>query len=302
VTLSVGPTTPLQAAARPAARVPRVGRRLSGRALVRRLLWHAVLIGCSVVALVPIAYMVLTSLRPLQGALTGSLIPTHLTFKAYSYAWNTVQIWRNVINSVIITGSSVVLIVMCATLAGYAFGRLRFTGRQLLFAVIVSALFLPGVATLIPVYLEMKQLGLLGSRFGLVLLYVAGGIPLSIFLMRTFFEALPAELSEAARIDGANELQVFLRIMLPLALPGIGTIAILQLVNVWNELLFASALLSDPNQRPLQPAATQLIGQYATNWPVLTAAMTISALPMVILYVVFQRWFVAGLAAGAVKS
>jgi ABC-type glycerol-3-phosphate transport system permease component len=194
------------------------------------------------------------------------------------------------------------LTIACATLAGYAFARIGFTARNIMFSVIVSALFLPSVATLIPVYIELNQFGLLGGQLGLILIYTAGNIPFSMFLMRTFFETLPNELSEAARIDGAGELQIFWRVMLPLAMPGVATIAIFEMIGVWNELLFASALVFTPSQQPIQPAANSLIGQYATNWPALTAAMTLSAIPMVIAYVIFQRWFVAGLTAGAVKA
>jgi ABC-type glycerol-3-phosphate transport system permease component len=271
------------------------------RRVGRRLAWHLVMVVIALISVGPLVYMVLTSIRPQSGALTGSYIPDQFTGHAYAFAWNELQIWRNFLNSVIITGSTLALTIICATLAGYAFGRLGFTGRNLMFSVIVSALFLPGVATLIPVYLELQQLGLLGSQLGLILVYTAAGIPFSMFLMRTFFEALPNELSEAARIDGASELQVFLRVMLPLATPGLATVAIFQMIGVWNELLFASALLSEPGDQPIQPAANALIGQYSTDWPALTAAMTLSALPMIIAYVIFQRWFVAGLTAGAVK-
>jgi ABC-type glycerol-3-phosphate transport system permease component len=203
---------------------------------------------------------------------------------------------------VVITGVTLLLTIMAATLARYAFARIGFTARNILFMVVTSALFLPGVATLIPIYLELQAFGLLGSQLGLILVYTAGGVSFSLFLMRTFFEALPNELAEAARLDGAGEGQIFWRVMLPLAMPGIATVAIFQMIGVWNELLFASALIREPGDQPIQPAAGALIGQYSTNWPALTAAMTLSALPMIVAYVIFQKWFVAGLTAGAVKA
>ncbi|NAZ74239.1 ABC transporter permease subunit [Kineococcus sp. T13] len=286
---------------RPRAAVVRRPRR-GAAAISRRVLWHAVMIAVAVGAVAPLLYMVLTSIRPQATAFSGPIVPDRLTGVGYDFAWNELQIWRNFLNSVLITGTTLVLTIAAATLAGYAFSRIGFTGRNLLFFVVTSALFLPGVATLIPVYLELQSFGLLGSRLGLILVYTAGGVSFSLFLMRTFFDALPHELSEAARIDGASEVQIFWRVMLPLAAPGIATVAIFQMINVWNELLFASALISDPANRPIQPVANSLIGQYATNWPALTAAMTLSALPMVVAYVVFQRWFVAGLTAGAVKA
>jgi ABC-type glycerol-3-phosphate transport system permease component len=297
-------TTTLNTAVRTAPQARAAGRRPSrdGRATLRRGLWHAVMVVISAGAVGPLVWMVLTSLRPQASALAGPLIPERIDFDAYAFAWNQLEIWRNFLNSVLITGSTLALTIVAATLAGYAFARIGFTGRNALFFVITSALFLPGVATLIPVYIELQSFGLLGGRLGLILVYTAGGVSFSLFLMRTFFEALPNELAEAARLDGASEVQIFWRVMLPLALPGIATVAIFQMIGVWNELLFASALISQPSEQPIQPAANALIGQYSTNWPALTAAMTLSALPMVVAYVVFQRWFVAGLTAGAVKS
>lgn len=286
----------------PARVVRQRSRRVTPKRFGTRLLWHVIMIIVAIVAVGPLLWMVATSLRDQSTVFGGPLIPTNIVFDAYVHAWNDLMIWRNFINSLIITISSVALIVIASVLAGYAFARLRFVGRNLLFAVVVSALFLPAVATLIPVYLELKSFHLLGGQLGLILVYVAGGIPFSVFLMRTFFEALPKELSEAARIDGANEWQIFRRVMLPLAAPGVATIAIFQMLSVWNELLFASALISDPSQLPLQPAANALIGQYGTDYPGLAAVMTLSALPMVLAYLIFQRWFVAGLTAGAVKA
>lgn len=271
-------------------------------ALVRRGLWHAVMVVLCLGSVAPLVYMVLTSIRPQATAFAGPLIPDELTAAGYDTAWNQLQVWRNFFNSVLITGSALALTLVAAVLAGYAFSRIGFTGRHLLFFVITSALFLPAVATLIPIYLQLQSYGLLGSRFGLILVYTAGGVSFSLFLMRTFFDALPGELAEAARLDGAGEVQLFWRVMLPLSLPGIATVAIFQMISVWNELLFASALINEPANQPIQPAANSLIGQYATDWPALTAAMTLSALPMVLAYVVFQRWFVAGLTAGAVKA
>jgi ABC-type glycerol-3-phosphate transport system permease component len=274
----------------------------SAGAVGRRVLWHVVMIVVAAAAVAPLVYMVLTSIRPQATAFSGPVIPDSFSGSGYAFAWNQLQIWRNFLNSVLITGATLALTIAAATLAGYAFSRIGFTARNLLFFVVTSALFLPGVATLIPVYLELQTFGLLGSRLGLILVYTAGGVSFSLFLMRTFFDALPNELGEAARLDGATELQIFWRVMLPLSAPGIATVAIFQMISVWNELLFASALVSDPASRPIQPVANSLIGQYGTNWPALTATMTLTALPMVIAYVVFQRWFVAGLTAGAVKA
>lgn len=264
--------------------------------------WHLAMIVIAAAAVGPLLYMLLTSVRPQSSALTGPILPDSFSLAGYDIAWNELQIWRNFVNSVLITGATLLLTISGAVLAGYAFAKINFGARNLLFAVMISALFLPSVATLIPIYLELRSLGLLDSRIGLVLVYTAGGLPFSIFLMRTFFEALPDELAEAGRVDGASEVRIFGSLMLPLAAPGIATITIFQMIGTWNELLLASALIADPENQPIQPAARSLIGQYSTNWPALTAALTLGALPMVIAYIVFQRWFVAGLTGGALKA
>jgi ABC-type glycerol-3-phosphate transport system permease component len=155
---------------------------------------------------------------------------------------------------------------------------------------------------LIPVFLELKALHLLGSQAGLILLYVGTSVPFALFIMRTFFENLPGELADAARIDGASELKTFWRVMLPLAAPGIAAIAIIQVLSTWNELMFANALIQQTNLLPLQPVLYSLVGQYSTNWPALTAALTVAVVPIVAVYVFLQRWFIIGITAGAVKG
>ena len=266
-----------------------------------RVTWHLVLAALSLLFIAPLLWMIITSLRSSRTALTGKLFPQSLTFSAYHYVWSSLHIWLNFLNSVLITGVSVVIMIALSTLAGYAFARIIFAGRGIVFTLVISGLFLPSVAILIPVYIELQQMHLL-NRVGLILVYAATGLPFSVFLMRSFFEAVPYEVSEAAKVDGANELKIFARIMLPLAAPGVATVAIFEILTVWNELLLANALISGSNAQPLQPAVNSLLGQYSTNWPALTAAMTLSAVPMVVAYLIFQKWFVAGLTAGAIKG
>ena len=290
-----------RAESHPASDVGRTHRR-TGRNTVAMTAWHAVLVVVSAAFIAPLAWMIVTSLRSSQTALTGPILPRSFTLHAYGYVFSEVGIWRNLLNSIVVTGVAVLLTIAASTLAGYAFGRLGFWGKTATFTLLSSALFLPGVAILIPLYVELQEIGLLGGRTGLILVYAASGIPFSAFLMRAFFEELPWELSEAAKTDGASEFQIFWRVMLPLGAPGVATVATFQIITVWNDLLLANALIAEPASRTLQPAVNSLIGQYATDWPALTAGMTLSAAPMLIAYLLFQRWFVAGLTAGAVKS
>jgi ABC-type glycerol-3-phosphate transport system permease component len=161
---------------------------------------------------------------------------------------------------------------------------------------------LPGAVLIIPLFLQLSDFGLINSQFGVILAYIGGSLAFSMFLMRSFFETLPSELVDAGRIDGAGEFGIFWRIMLPLARPGVATITIFQFMNTWNEFIFAATFLHDPALRPLQPAIFALVGRYSTNWPALAGGLTISILPIIILYIFMQKQFVAGLTAGAVKG
>ena len=160
----------------------------------------------------------------------------------------------------------------------------------------------PAAVLIIPLFLQLRDFGLIDSRFGLVLAYIGGGLAFSVFLMRSFFKTLPTELIDAGRVDGASEFGIFWRIMLPLAKPGIATVLIFQFMGTWNEFIFAATFVHTPDLRTLQPAIFAMVGRYSTNWPGLTAALTISILPIITIYIFMQRQFVAGLTAGAVKG
>ncbi len=267
-----------------------------------RVVGYGLLSSIAILCIIPLLWMVLTSLRGSNTVFGGPLIPSQLTFSAYDYVWSQLHIYGYFLNSVIITGATLVFVLIASTLGGYGFGRLKFRGSGILFSVVVSTLFLPGAAILIPIFVELKFLHLINTQIGLILLYAGTSVAFAVLLMRVFFERLPQDLTDAARIDGAGEVQIFWRVMLPLAGPGVATVAILQVLTTWNELLFANSLLQNSSLLPLQPALFSIVGQYATNWPAVCAALTIACVPMVIVYVLLQRRFVAGLTAGAVKG
>ena len=262
---------------------------------------YVVLVVLSAGSVAPLVWMLLTSLRP-RNTVFASVLPTQLTGAAYQYAWSQMHILNYFGNSVFITVLTVALVLVISLLAGYGFGRLRFHGREILFIGLMSALFLPAPAILVPIFVELKGFGLIGTRVGLSLIYVATGVPFATLLMRAFFASLPAELADAARIDGAGELRIFWHVMLPLAGPGVATISIFQVLFTWNELMFANALIQKQALLPLQPELYTLVGDYTTNWPVLTAALVIAVVPVIAVYIFLQRWYVAGLTAAALKG
>jgi ABC-type glycerol-3-phosphate transport system permease component len=250
----------------------------------------------------PFVWMLLTSVREANTIFTGPVIPRKLTFAGYSEAWTTTHFPLHFWNSVWITAVTVIGVLVFATLSGYAFAKLDFPFRNTLFVLLLTTLMMPSTALIIPLYLQLKSLGLLDSQAGLLVLYISGSAPFAMFLMRAFFQTLPDELIEAARVDGGSEFTIFRRVILPLTRPGIATVVIFQFLQTWNEFLIANTVLRNTDALPLQPVLFTLMGQYSTNWPALTAGLTLSIVPVVVVYVRMQRQFVAGMMLGAVKS
>jgi ABC-type glycerol-3-phosphate transport system permease component len=256
---------------------------------------------CAAVAF-PLVWMVLTSLRPSNTVFGGSFLPTSLTLDAYKQVWQSSAFGQHYWNSLWITALTVLGVLLFASLSGYAFARLDFPFKNAIYLLLLATLMVPTTALILPLYLQLRSIGLLDSRVGLVILYISGSTPFAMFLMRAFFETLPDELSEAARLDGASELQVFWRVILPLTRPGLATVTIFVFLQTWNEFLYANTVLRETGKLPLQPVLFSLVGQYSTNWPVLTAGLVMSIIPVIAVYVWMQRQFVAGLTLGAVKS
>jgi ABC-type glycerol-3-phosphate transport system permease component len=267
-----------------------------------RVAGYVVLTALSVVTAFPFVWMVLTSIRPGNTVFTEGLIPSSVTFEAYVQVWNGVDIPRHFLISFWITAVTVVAVVFLATLAGYSFAHLDFPAKKTIYLVLLSTMLLPGTAVIVPLFLELKQLSLLDTTSGLILVYVGTNLPFAMFLMRAFFETLPRELRDSARVDGAGEFRIFWSVMAPLIGPGVATLVIFQFMFTWNEFILANTLLQTPEKLPLQPVLFAMQGQYSTDWPVLTAALVLSVLPIVIVYVRMQRQFVAGLTMGALKT
>lgn len=204
-------------------------------------------------------------------------------------------------NSVIIVVSSVALILLFSSMASYVFARIRFRLNRPLFMLIIAGLVIPIHITLIPVYLFTKEIGLYDSRPALLGPYVAFNLPLSIFVLTEFMRQIPRELEEAARIDGSGPMRTFVQIILPLSTPGLATLAIYNAVVLWNEFVFAYILITSPENRPLPLAIWEYQGQYSMNIPAIMAVLTLSALPLVIVYILGQERVLKGMMAGALK-
>jgi raffinose/stachyose/melibiose transport system permease protein len=273
-------------------------RRWSRERLVR-LAGYLLLWSYAAVALVPMIVMVLDSLRPNTQVLSHPLgLPTTLDFSSYRTAWTQASFATYVRNSVVVTVAAVALDVGVSLPASYVLGRYQLRGGGTLIAYFLAGLMLPIRLGILPIFYLLGNLGLADSRTGLVLVYAAGGVPFSVFIMSAFFRGLPRELEEAARIDGAGELRLFARVMVPLVKPAIATVVVFRFVPLWNDFFFPLVLLRTTDRYTLPVGLTQFFGEFQTNWSALFAGLVIATVPLVILFLVATKQIVEGLTAG----
>jgi raffinose/stachyose/melibiose transport system permease protein len=209
---------------------------------------------------------------------------------------------HSLFNSLVVVSISVLLILTCASMAAYAFARMSFRLNRTLFTVVLAGLVIPVHVTLIPVYLLTTRLGIYDTLWALIGPYVAFNLPISIFILTEFMREIPRELEEAATMDGAGPLGIFWHVILPLSRPGLATVGIYNAVALWNEFVFAYVLTSSPARRTLPLAIWDYQGQYAANIPLIMSVLSLSALPLIFIYVIAQERVTSGMMAGAIKG
>ena len=250
----------------------------------------------------PLVFMAATAFRTQKDWDNSRIgLPTTFSFGAFARAWTDANIGTYFRNSVIVTGSTVALTVACATLAGYGFAKLRWRLRGAVYLFVLAWIAIPPLLLMVPIYVEMVQLGLLDTYGCVIFLYTALNLPFNVYLMTAFFRSVPDELTEAARVDGAGLHRIFLRIMIPLAKPAIATLVIFNVLWAWNEFLFALLMLQSDSVKTLTVGVLQLQGRFTTDYPALMAGLLITSLPVIGAYLIFQRHLVRGIVAGAVK-
>ena len=269
----------------------------------KRLLW---------VVSVPMALLALSCVYPVFFAINNALktnkghildrfgIVTEPTLMNFVDVWNRSGLSAYFFNSVVVTLGAVLVLLVISSLAGFAFAVLRFPLRKLIFVVILASLMIPVQVVLVPFYQTIIGLNLLNTRIGLIISYTAFFLPFSVYLMTSFYAGLPRELVEAARIDGAKLIQIWWHVMVPMGKPALITLGILNTLYCWNDVLISLLVLQD--KRTLMVGIAALRGEYTTNVPLLSAGIVLAAAPIVILYIIFQRQIVSGIAVGAVKG
>lgn len=264
----------------------------------------AVLVVGAIVMVTPFLYMLSTSFKPQAYVLTTppQFIPDPFTFDNYVQAWTTQDFSLYAMNSLIVAVIATGVSVLFSSMMAYAFTRFEFPGREWIFRVLLIGLMVPAMMLIIPQFVLAKYFGLLDSLAGLIVFYVAGSLALNTFLLRGFFAALPAELDQAMQMDGANAWTRYWKLALPLARPALATATIFTFLACWDEFAWALTIINSPQNRTL-PIAIQLFqGQNATQWGLVFAASVIAIIPVIVVYLIFQRHFVQGLTSGAVKG
>jgi raffinose/stachyose/melibiose transport system permease protein len=256
----------------------------------------------AVAFLVPILWVVLLSLRAKKDVFSTLLISGAPRFDNYAIAWKTFRFGGLFLNSAIVTCASVVVILVIASLAAYAFCRLRYRGSELAFFTILLGMMIPPAAVVIPLFLIMKNLGLYNTHLALVLAYIAFGLPIGVLIFRGFFLSVPEEMIEAARIDGSRETRTFVSIVVPMSTPAIATVVVFSFMQNWNEFLLALVLLKDKALYTIPVGMANLVGQWDSPWQLIASGVVIASVPIFILYLLVQDLYVKGLTAGALKG
>lgn len=256
------------------------------------------------VMVTPFLYMLSTSFKAQQYVLKvpPQFIPSPATLSNYERVLTKGNFGHYFLNSVLVAGSSTIIAVFISAMMAYGFARYRFPAREWLFRLLLLGLMIPGMMLIIPQFILAKWLGLIDSLPGLVVFYVAGNLALNTFLLRGFFEALPAELDDAMQIDGANDWRRFLNLALPLGRPALATATIFTFLATWDEYAWALTSITTPENQTLPIAIALMQGPRGTQWGLVFAASMLAVVPVIAVFLIFQKHFVQGLTAGAVKG
>lgn len=277
-------------------------RRRGGRSFAGALPRQALLLAMSIVAIYPLYYVVITALKTREEYLANQFLPPlRPTLANLAEALSRGDIVTWIFNSVVVTSSSVLAATAVSVLAAYALARMEFVGRDAFLNGTVSLMVVPPVVLVVPLFLLMVRANLINTLPSVILVYTGLTIPLSVYLLTNFFRALPVEIEEAARIDGCSAFGILWRIVLPLSAPALLTCVVVNALFVWNELLVALVFLQSNESRTLVAGLTLFKGQFAVNEPLVMSGALIATLPMLLLYLFGQRYFIQGLVAGSGK-
>ncbi len=271
--------------------------------IIGRIFTYIVLIVVLIVTVYPLIWMIFGSLKTDTEFYTNIwLWPSDPQWATYGAAWERVQIGQKYINSIIVFVVTMLIIIPVNNCAAYAIARTQFKGKRMLYSYLLLGIMIPAGVLGIPIFTVVMRLGLNNTLAGLILVYSAQAVSFGVFILRSFYISLPKSLEEAAMIDGTSRFGSFVRIILPLATPGIMTQVIFNGLTVWNEYFIASLLINKEAKQTLPIGLSMFINQYGVDYPEMFAALVLVTVPMIIVYLIGQKTFIEGMCAGAVKG
>lgn len=268
---------------------------------------HTFLITISLACIFPLLWMLGTALKTQETVFSDlSLFPRQPRWENFYMAWTKGNFGMYFLNSIFYTTVVVIGIVFISSLAAYAFSRLKFPGRNFLFYMFLGAMMIPLPGSFVALFVVLKKLhlteGFILPRLGYILALINVGLSLSIYLLKTFFDQLPQDLEDAARVDGCSRLGIWWHMALPIARPAIAVVVIFNALNVWNEYILAMLILQEKSLMPLQRGLMVFQGAHMTQYPLLMSGITITAIPILLIYLIMQKHIISGITAGAVKG
>jgi N-acetylglucosamine transport system permease protein len=262
---------------------------------------HVILVLWSIVVLVPLLWAFVSSFKTTNEILGSPFtLPTSLNFANYASAWDTAGIGTSFFNTVVVVGCSLVLVMVLGAMCSYVLARFQFRGNRAIYYLMLAGLTFPVFLAIVPLFFILRSLGLLNTLQGLITVYVAFALPFTVFFLFAFFRALPEEIYEAAQLDGAGEWRTFFQVMMPMARPGMASVAIFNFLGLWNQFLLPVALNTDPAKYVLSQGMASFASQagYSVDYGALFAAVVITVLPVLIVYIIFQRQLQGSVAQG----
>lgn len=260
-----------------------------------------IIILLSFMTLAPFAYFLALSVSSFADTYQILFWPKEFRWQNYLEAWQLTNLGVHYRASIYVTVLSLLLNLSVGTMMAYAMARFKFPGREAIYTLLLAGLILSGTSLLIPLFLNARLFGMLNQWWTLPVIYATLGLPFTVLILRAFFETLPSELIDAATMDGSNPLQTFFFIMLPSSLPAVMTVGLFQFIRFWGEFILAISLVSNDSFRTLPAGLARLYGEYHIDYPVLAAALVMSFLPVVFVYIFTQRKFTRGITAGAIQ-
>lgn len=278
-------------------------KNLVGKYGVGRAILFVLLIILLVVSFFPLFWMFFGSFKTVNEIYQKPLaMPKTYHFAIFAEAWKKASFGTALYNSAFIAVITVVAILIISSLAAYAFAMMDFKFKNVLYLIVLAGQMISAQIILIPLFTLFKSMNLLNNKWAGILAYTAVGIPLSVLLLRNSFQEVPKDIYESAKIDGCNSFRFYLQFMMPLSKPGISTVIIYQALFAWNEYIFALTFLNDNKVKTIPLSTTVFVGRYSADWPKIFAILTLAVVPIMILYLILQKYFIRGLTAGAVKG